>query len=301
MTESRREQRVLLVSTALTVALAVGGVVVGLLAGSMAIVFDGLFSFIDVAMSVIALFVARLVVREADRRFQYGYWHIEPMALAFNGGMLVLLCLYAFVNAVGSLLSGGSEVVLGWALGYSAAAAVLGFGMWWYERRANRTVESEFISLDLRSWLMTGAASAALLVAFVVAWALQRSTYAYLAPYVDPAVLAVLSLAFVALPVGTLKHAVSEVLLMAPAELDASVRAALDAIVAEHGFLGYTSYVAKVGRGRFIEVNLLMEPDRDIGTARALDEIRSQIADALDARWPQAWLTVNFTADEAWT
>ena len=124
MTEPRREQRVLLLSTALTVALAVGGVVVGLLSGSMAIVFDGLFSFIDVAMALIALFVARLVVREADRRFQYGYWHIEPMALAFNGGMLVLLCLYAFVNAVGSLLSGGSQVVLGWWLAYLSASAV---------------------------------------------------------------------------------------------------------------------------------------------------------------------------------
>ena len=301
MTESRREQRVLLVSTALTVALAVGGVVVGLLSGSMAIVFDGLFSFIDVAMALIALFVARLVVREADRRFQYGYWHIEPMALAFNGGMLVLLCLYAFVNAVGSLMSGGSEVELGWALAYSLAAAVLGFVMWGFERRANRSVQSDFLSLDLKSWLMTGCASAALLIAFGVAWALDRSSFAYLAPYVDPAVLAVLSLAFVALPIGTLKQAVSEVLLMSPAELDASVRATMDAIVAEHGFLGYTSYVAKVGRGRFIEVNVLMEPDRDIGTARSLDQIRSEIADALDAHWPKAWLTVNFTADEAWT
>ena len=92
----------------MTVVVSLFGVVFGLLSGSLSIVFDGVFAAIDAAMSGLALFVSRLVSRESDnRRFQFGYWHIEPMVLAFNGGTLMLLCFYAFLNAVDSFLAGG--------------------------------------------------------------------------------------------------------------------------------------------------------------------------------------------------
>lgn len=300
MTARRQEQSVLLLSTVLTVALAVTGVLLGVLANSMAIVFDGLFSVIDVAMSLLALFVTRLVLREADRRFQYGYWHIEPMALAFNGGMLILLCLYAFVNAVGSLLDGGQQVVLGWALAYSVVTAAVASGMWAYEHRVNRKVRSDFVTLDIQSWLMTAISSAALVVAFGVAWVIRSTPAAHLSPYIDPAVLAMLSLGFVALPIKTLKQAVSEVLLMTPADLDESVRETMDGIVEKHGFLGYTSYAAKVGRGRFVEVHVLVDSTHAMSIGD-MDTLREEIADALGVRWPTEWVTIDFTADEEWT
>ena len=294
------EQRVLLASTVLTVVFAVGGIMLGLLAGSMAIVFDGLFAFVDVAMALLSLFVARLVTREGDRRFQYGFWHIEPMALAFNGGLLVMLSIYALVTAVGSLLSGGEQIALGWAMGYAGASAIMGLGMYAYERVAGIRLRSDFVALDRKGWLMTGLAGLALMVAFGVAWGLEHTAWAWLAPYVDPVALVALSLAFIPLPIGILKQAVSEVLLMAPPGLDADTRAAMDEVIERHGFRGYTSYVAKVGRGRFIEVHVLLEPGYEVGTVDELDAIRGEIAEALDASWPSAWLTVSFTADGDW-
>ena len=96
------------------------GVLFGLLSGSLSIMFDGVFAAIDAAMSGLALFVSRLVTRESNnRRFQFGYWHIEPMVLAFNGGTLMLLCFYAFLNAVDSLLAGGRQLDFDWAIAYA--------------------------------------------------------------------------------------------------------------------------------------------------------------------------------------
>ncbi len=83
----------------------------------MAILFDGVFAAIDAAMSGLALFVSRLVTRATEnRRFQFGYWHIEPMVLAFTGGTPMLLCVYAFLNAVDSLLGGGRQLNFDWAM-----------------------------------------------------------------------------------------------------------------------------------------------------------------------------------------
>ena len=72
MPQAAAEQGFLKLSIAVTVAVASAGVVFGLLSGSMSIVFDGVFSAIDAAMSGLALFVSRLVSRVADnRRFTF--------------------------------------------------------------------------------------------------------------------------------------------------------------------------------------------------------------------------------------
>ena len=120
MLQTGAEQRILRLSIGVTVVVSLFGVVFGLLSGSLSIVFDGVFAAIDAAMSGLALFVSRLVSRESDnRRFQFGYWHIEPMVLAFNGGTLMLLCFYAFLNAVDSLLAGGRQLDFDWAIAYA--------------------------------------------------------------------------------------------------------------------------------------------------------------------------------------
>lgn len=297
---ARVEQRTLTQSIALTAFIAAAGVVLGLLANSMSIVFDGLFSFVDMAMLALALGVARLVTREADRTFQYGYWHIEPMALAFNGGMLTLLCVYAFVNAVKSILGGGQEVELGWALAYSAFMAVLAFAMWARERTINRTVDSEFLELDSQSWLMTALIAVALLVAFAASWWIGKTPAAWLTPYVDPGILAVLSAVLAFMPVKTIRQSLREVLLVSPHDLDELVRATMQGIVERHGFSGFTSYVAKVGRGSFIEIHVVVPADRELGTVATLDAVRDEIEAALGRRWPEHWLTIDFTGDDKW-
>ncbi len=276
-------------------------VVLGLLSGSTAIVFDGLFSVIDVAMGVLGLWIARLVTREENRTFQYGYWHIEPMSLAFYGGLLIVLCVYAFFDAVGTFMSGGTDVELGWAIGYSLVMAAACFAMFFYERRTNRSANSAFIHLDAQSWLMSALATAATAVAFIFAWWLKSTPYAHLAPYVDPAILGILSLAMIGIPVRTVRQALTEILMMTPSELDAQVHAVMDEVVARRGFNGYTSYAAKVGRGRFIEIHIVVDPDRQLGTAADLDAIRDEIAMALGADSNESWLTVDFTGNEDWT
>jgi len=147
-----------------TVVVSLFGVVFGLLSGSLSIVFDGVFAAIDAAMSGLALFVSRLVTTGDNRRFQFGYWHIEPMVLAFNGGTLMLLCFYAFLNAVDSFLAGGRQLAFGWAIAYAVIVCATCFGMFFYEQRRNRSIGSDFVRLDAQSWLMSATITSALLV-----------------------------------------------------------------------------------------------------------------------------------------
>ena len=301
MQNAAAEQRLLKLSIAVTIGVASVGVVFGLLSGSMSIVFDGVFSAIDAAMSGLALFVSRLVSRVAEnRRFQFGYWHIEPMVLAFNGGTLMLLCFYAFLNSIDSLLAGGRQLNFDWAMAYAAAVGVVAFGMFFYARHRNRQIGSDFVRLDVQSWLMSAAITSALLLAFAVAWCLEGTRYAHLTPYADPLILAVLSLILVFVPIHTVRRALTEILLITPPELDARVRQVLDEVVARYGFKTYTSYVAKVGRAQFIEIHVAVPPESPIDSMGEADAIRREIAEAIGGEGPHRWITIDFTADPRW-
>lgn len=301
MQNAAAEQRLLKLSIAVTIGVASVGVLFGLLSGSMSIVFDGVFSAIDAAMSGLALFVSRLVSRVAEnRRFQFGYWHIEPMVLAFNGGTLMLLCFYAFLNSIDSLLAGGRQLNFDWAMAYAAAVGVVAFGMFFYARHRNRQIGSDFVRLDVQSWLMSAAITSALLLAFAVAWCLEGTRYAHLTPYADPLILAVLSLILVFVPIHTVRRALTEILLITPPELDARVRQVLDEVVARYGFKTYTSYVAKVGRAQFIEIHVAVPPESPIDSVGEADAIRREIAEAIGGEGPHRWITIDFTADSRW-
>jgi predicted Co/Zn/Cd cation transporter (cation efflux family) len=301
MKKTADEQHVLKVSIWVTLGVSASGVAFGLLSGSLSIVFDGVFSAIDAAMSVLALFVARLLVRPGSRRFQFGYWHFEPIAVAFNGGIMMLLCFYAFLNACDSLMAGGREIAFGWGMLYAFVISTVCLAMFFYEQRANRRLDSDFLRIDAQGWLMAGTISTALLIAFTGARLIAGTRFDHYTRYVDPAVLMVLTLGLIGVPIRTVRKALREVFLVTSSELDLAVRKVMDEVVARHGFKSFSSYAAKVGRAHFIEIHLLAPPDYAVRDIATLDRIRDEIGNALGDAGPQRWLTVAFTADSVWT
>ena len=293
---SQLEAGLLKGSIAATIIIAGAGVVIGLLSGSMSIVFDGLFSSIDAVVTVVTLVVARLLASEGNHRFQYGYWHLEPLVLALNSSVLVLLCGYAFLNAVQGLMTGGNALHLDMGVVYAGTVAAICFSMVVTLRRANTRIESELIGLEVQSWMISGVITLALLIAFAGAIAIKGTAYEHLTPYVDPAVLAVLAPAVMLAPLRTARQAFAEIFLITSREMDADVKAAAAAAVAKHGFTNFKSYAVEVGRARFIEISFLVPADR-VGRVSDFDAIRHEIADELGGVGPEQWLTIVFTGD----
>ncbi|SFI15703.1 cation diffusion facilitator family transporter [Modicisalibacter xianhensis] len=299
--QSHLEQRALKISIAMTLFVAGLGVALGLLAGSQSILFDGMFSSIDAAMSGLALLVSRLAVREASERFQHGYWHFEPMVAAFNGAVLTLLCCYAFLNAIQGLLEGGRDLAFGAAIAYAVVVTGVCFGMYVFEKGINREADSEFLRIDTQSWLMAALITSALLVAFVIAALLEGTALAHWTPYVDSLLLAVLTVCFLPVPLGIVRRAMKEVFLIAPSHIDQEVHDAMQQVMQRDGLLDYHSHVAKTGRGHFIEIHIITRKDFASQRGMAeLDEIREEIAANLSIPPQHRWFTVAFTADPRW-
>jgi len=150
------EQGVLRLSIAGSLLLAAAAVVFGLLANSSLIIFDGIYGLIDVVMTWLSLLVARLIALSTstdalqsrlNQRFTMGFWHLEPIVLGVSGTLMIGAALYALVNAVDALMSGGRHIALGPAIAFAGLSIVGEGALAWFVLRANRRIGSEFIAL----------------------------------------------------------------------------------------------------------------------------------------------------------
>jgi predicted Co/Zn/Cd cation transporter (cation efflux family) len=303
------EQGVLRISISVIVMFAVLGIVMGLLSGSFAIVFDGVYSLIDACMTMVGLLVARLIAasnagglrsQRLVERFTMGFWHLEPIVLGVDALLLTGAAVYALIHAVDAFVTGGRELQFGQALAYAALTTVVCFAMWLFQRRANRRLRSGFVALDAKGWLMSCLIAAALLVAFAIGWFVEGTALAWIRPYIDPTVLALVCLVIIPMPLGTIRQALADILLVTPPDLKQHVDAVAAEVVARHGFVDFRAYVARVGRGRQIELAFIVPPGWPAKTVEEWDRLRDEIGDAIGGDTANRWLTVEFTADPEW-
>jgi predicted Co/Zn/Cd cation transporter (cation efflux family) len=279
------------------------------LSGSYAIVFDGVYALTDASMTIVALIVSNLIVSSATnttaagkfaKHFTMGFWHLEPMVLGLNGVLLTGAAVYALINAVGSIMTGGRHLSFDQAIIYAVLTMIIAFIMAAYGRRANETIGSNFVALDAKAWVMTGSLSGALLLAFIFGFFIQGTTLQWMSPYVDPVALALVCLIVIPMPVGTIKQAFADILLVTPSDLRDHVDRVATEIVRRYKFLSYRSYVARVGRGRQIELYFIVPPDEPAKKLEEWDRIRDEIGEAIGGEGPDRWLTIAFTTDPEW-
>ena len=305
----KTEQGVLRISIAVTILLAGIGILFGLLSGSYAIVFDGIYGLTDAAMTMVALFVSNLIESSTAsgparsklvKHFTMGFWHLEPMVLGLNGILVTGAAIYGLINAVGSIMAGGRPLAFDHAIIYAVVTLIIAVAMAIFGRAANRTIQSDFVALDWKAWLMSAALSAALLIAFVFGFLIQGSSLEWVSPYIDPAALALVCLVIIPVPAETIKQALADILLVTPSDLKQHVDQVASEIVQRHGFLSYRAYVAKVGRGRQIELYFIVPTDWPPKRLQDWDRIRDEIGEAIGDDSPDRWLSIAFTTDPEW-
>ncbi|MEH0076352.1 cation transporter [Pannonibacter sp. Pt2] len=302
------EQSLLKLSIVATIALAFCGIGAGLYSGSFAVVFDGIYSLTDAFMTVLALSVARLIAASAQpkpegklvERFTMGFWHLEPIVLGLTGTLLIGAAFYALINAVDSLKEGGRLIAFDYAIAVTFVTFAVALAMAWFVSRKNRTLKSAFVALDAKGWFMSAMLSAALCVAFVAGYMLLQTKYAWLAPYTDPGILALVCLIIIPMPLANVKQALLDILLVTPPELKQHVDKVAIATVQKFGFSSHYSYVARVGRGRQIELFFIVPQNWPARRLEEWDAIRDEVGRELGGEGHDRWLTIVFTTDEEW-
>ena len=303
------EKEILKLSIFSTIILATVGLFFGLLASSATIIFDSIYGIIDALMTFLALIVARLITastsnnfihNKLEKHFTMGFWHLEPIVLGVNGILLISASIYAFINAIDSFLLGGREIIFSYAIFITSISIIFELSLGLFIRKVNKKIKSEFLNLDSISWLVSAAMSFGFLIAFSFGYIIKDTNLQYITPYIDPFVLIIVSIFIIPMPLKTVKQALSDILLVTPSELKQQVDIVAKNIVNKYGFDSFRAYVARVGRGRQIELYFIVPKSWPAKKLEEWDMLRDEIERDLGKEDPNLWLTIVFTTDFEW-
>ena len=145
----RRVRRVLLIALAVNVAMGLLKLVVGVLAGSLAVVADAMHSATDAFSSLMALFSNGLADPRPDRDHPYGHRKYESVGALAIAAFILFAAFEILQSAAARIQSGLSPLRLGWNdLLVLLIAMVLNVALATYERRQGRQLDSRLLEAD---------------------------------------------------------------------------------------------------------------------------------------------------------
>jgi predicted Co/Zn/Cd cation transporter (cation efflux family) len=295
--EATRERRGLRLSAVAAGAVGVGGVLWGLVSASSAILLDGAYALVGMGLSLLTLRVTSLVAAGPTHRYPFGREALAPVVVGVQGLVLLGTLLYASIDALLTLRSGGSDAEVGWALAYAVASLLLSLVLVAALRGAART--SELVAAEAVQWRAGAVLSAVLAVGFAVAVGLDASGLGQAARYVDPALVLVATAVLLPTPLRMMRSASRELLEAAPdPEVSGPVHDAVSEVGARLGLPDPTLRVGKVGRKLYVELDYLVPEGRwQVGDA---DRVRRELTSRLAAPERLLWVNVELHTDPDW-
>jgi cation diffusion facilitator family transporter len=295
--DTRRDHRLLLVSVFASAAFAVVSCVWGVLSGSSMIVFDGLYSFASIGLSLLAVAALRVSRRGPDAAHPWGREEWEPVVVVVKALALAALSVYAVIGGITDLLAGGREVATDWALAYAVLATAGGVAVTLALRRG----DGGLVRAEAAEWQGDTLLSVGVLVGFGIAAGLEAAARPDLAAYVDPGMVVLVSLLFLRVPAGLIVRAMREVLAMSPpeetmSELQATVDEVRDRYRMRESFLR----ASQVGGRVDVEIDYLVDDGSAVHTVADCDEVRSDLHERLAALGHERSVVVAFTTDRRW-
>jgi cation diffusion facilitator family transporter len=277
------------------------GTIWGLAIASDAIIFDGFYSFLSTVLSIGSLYVSKLVMQKADDKYHFGKAQIEPVFIVFRSIILITLCTYAIIISISKILDGGNSVLPGQASIY-AMISVVGCLIVFLVLRANsKQLNSEIIKVETTQWKVDTILSLGVLVAYVSYLLIEDGKYQFIANYIDPVLVMILSIMVVSTPIKTFKKNIKDLFMVSPKDrVEEEFNKIAEHIVQHYGCKGKRVRVVRTGRKHFAEVNILVDPSWKLNSVSDLDLIRNQFYRQVAKSDLEPWVTFSFTTETKW-
>lgn len=215
---SKNENRILTISALLASGFAAGGMVLGLLVGSIVIVFDGVYSLVSLLLTLLSLAASYYINKPSKSVFPFGKAVLEPIVIAIKAAVILVVVSFSLYSAISALMSGGREVDASIATLFGIVN-VIGCGYaWWFMAKRSRRFSSGLIEAEKKQWQMDTLLSVAVTVGFVAAWVVSLTPFAEYAVYADPMMMVLMGFYFLKVPFDMLVGALRELLMMTPSK-----------------------------------------------------------------------------------
>ncbi|RBI68940.1 cation transporter [Vreelandella sulfidaeris] len=296
----KTESRTLAFSALMALLIGCAGIVATLASNSQAILLDGLFNLIYFSIALVTIKVSKLASRPDSESYPFGYSYFESLVNLCKGLLILGVSIFALVDAIAALLTGGREIAAGLAVIYALFATVSCSLTAWVMHRSQRHVSSPLVVADKLNWLVNSVISAAVLAAFCLVMLFERLGWLAILPYVDSVLVIAVVVLCLGVPVRMASQALKELLNKTPEESIAEpVRQAVANALANTDTQQVRVRMVRPGRLLYVMVHVVL-PEASRLSITNQDALRARIDDEVRRYYSPVVCDVVFTADTRW-
>jgi cation diffusion facilitator family transporter len=298
MNQTKKEIALIRTTTLICFLFGVAGVAMAVVTRSRSMLFDGMYSFIQSIFILCSASIVRLIGRGDNREYQFGYGAFEPFFIVVR--TIALLCMNIFLawGAVTSILDGGYRVRASAAILFTAISVIVCAVIWRILVNTSRKENSPVLKAEAKSWLNDTLISCAVLASFVVMAVLDRTPFAWLSSFADPAITILFIGGMTPTLVGQLVTNTRELLDAAPPmEIQQGLEDIVQSHVQRHGFKSFQAYSTKRGRTISTIIHVQLKQEMPL---RQLDMIRKNMLRDIKKFWQWSDTDIVFTIDPSW-
>ena len=268
------ENKILKLSVIGALFFALFGIAWGWTAQSEMIIFDGLYSFISLALTMLSLYINNFIAKKELDKYPFGKYILEPLVISFKSLIIGGMCLYSLIGAIQDVVHGGNTVEYGSALIYSIVSVIGCGGVYIFMKKKGDKISSELIKVEASQWLMDTLLSIGVLVGFVIAMILRNTRFSGLNVYIDPMMVIMVSVVFIKMPVQSFINAFKEILCVkADDEINDDIYLIVKEIEKEYKFEDSISRVSKIGGELRIEIDFIYNEETKDETMNVYNQL----------------------------
>ena len=301
MSSNKLEKFALQLSVGGTLFMSILGVTFGLWLASEAILLDGFFNVISLIMAIASLWISWLIRQPEGKQFQFGYLNFVPLVNLSKGLLISVLSLFALASAVSALLRGGRMLNPGMAVIYALIAASGCFIIAITQNIISKKTRSPMVIVDSKNWLINGAISLSVGIAFGIVAFIQGTSLSWFVAYADPTIVMTMVLVTIPVPIKIIIESTNQLLLGAPSSaLQKQLRIVLETAIKDLPCAKHWLRMTQIGQYIYVHIYWLLPKDFAAISVEKLDRIRAKITRLLEQTYRDITIDIIFTQDQQW-
>lgn len=302
MLKNNLTQKSLIFSAVFALAFALTGFVIGFIVDSQMILFDGMYSLISFALSLMSVFALRFKNGAKPKKYPFGASNIESIVIIFKFSIILMLVIVSMVHATNTIIQGGNSPDFGVGVVYALLSTIICVVISIMLKKVAQNKQSALVLAEANQWVFDSVTSLTVFISFLLArFMIVTNTFTELVAYIDPLLVLVLGVYLLKTPIVSIKKQIHYLLEVAPNE---KIMKHLNAIVKdiENKYNMKESFVrASAGNGSlFLEIDFVVSNSQNQFTITQQDIIRQEISNRIKQLPHDKWITVAFTNDRKW-
>lgn len=256
---------------------------------SHSILIDFVFDITELIMIWPFLLLVPLLYKPVTEKRPYGFSQIESLFIIIKYSVLLFVTIQLFIDSVQTILSDGHSVDASSIALFEFCVFLGCFIMYQILSHYRKKYESDSIRAELYVWKLDVLSSIGVSLAFFAQMVLQKTSFAWATPYIDPVVAIIMSLCLIVEPIKTIWTNLKELILFAPEkEIMDEIRTTAEKYIETDTYKLQFLDVIQTGRKTWVEV-YIRSHDNNINV-KDLKTIRNKIISDLKPVFDQIYV-----------